>query len=630
MPGRLILFYMHDLSGGGVERMRLALIAELRARGIHVKLVLGRLAGPLISLLPSDLDVIQLHAGTTVGSIIPLARVIRQLRPDFIISSLDHNNIAAMLATRIARVDTRVVICQHNALSAEAALGWKYRAVPWLYWLFQRWAHGMVAVSQGVADDLAAAAGIAPCRITRIYNPVIGQDFSSRAKPYPSGPKPPASGPVNFVFVGRLTEQKNPALLLAAFALLDDALQARLIVVGDGPLLDELRAQASRLAIRSRVIFCGFQANPLPWIKHANCLVLTSRYEGFANVLIEALACGTPVVATDCPHGPREALADGAFGELVPCDNPRLLAEAMQRAVQVEPDRDRLRSRAALFTASACADEHLALFARLEANGSRHIRPFGLNFSTLSVSGVVHSMLTQPAKDDLRLVVTPNIDHVRLLRQAAFSAAYHAAHLICPDGFPILAYARLRGVALRARVTGCELFRCLADSPAFSMKRICLVVESTPTERAARRWAKAHGLVNISVVTAPAGLVADREGQLRLVEAIRAACPDILVMTLGAPVSEIFVHRHRHDLPPCWAICVGQALRVYLGLAKRAPCAWQNLGLEWLWRLIQEPRRLAGRYSRASFWFAFAVLRDLLMPTRQEIATSEAKQGLLF
>ncbi len=607
-----IAFYMHDLSGGGVERMRLSLISELRARGAHVILIVGQSTGALASTLPPDLTVVRLGSARTYLSILPLARVIRRLRPDFLISSLDHNNLAAMVSTRLACVRTRVVICQHNTLSAEADLGWKYRLVPWLYWLLRHWAHAIVAVSNGVADDFAKTTSIPRNRIIRIYNPILSSDFASRTECSKDLSQIFKSGVKNLVFAGRLTEQKNPALLLDAFALLAGALEAQLIILGEGPLLASLEQQASRLGMTDRVHFCGFQTNPLPWIKQADCLVLTSRYEGFGNVLIEALACGTPVVATDCPHGPREALADGAFGELVPCNNPRLLADAITRTVQQTPDRARLRGRAAAFTASVCADEHLALFARIEAARRQHARPFGLDFTTLTASGVVETILRQTVKDSLRLVVTPNIDHVRLLRQTAFLAAYKSADLICPDGFPLVAYARLKGLALHARVTGCELFTGLADSAAFAGKRVTLVVESKLTEAAARTWASARGLINLSVFTAPAGLGTDEIAQIKLATAIQAARPDILVMTLGAPVSEVFIHHHRCQLPPCWALCVGQALRVHLGLTKRAPVSWQKRGFEWLWRLMQEPRRLSGRYTRSSLWFGVAVLRDII------------------
>ncbi len=614
MTALRLAFYMHDLSGGGVERMRLSLIGELRARGHHVTLVLGRKQGALVPLLPHDLPVIALDSTGMLPSVRPLARALRSLRPDVLVASLDHNNVTALLAGWLARTGTRVVICQHNALSAERAAGWRYRAVPWLYWLLQRRAHGIVAVSRGVADDLAAVTGIPRARITPIYNPVVTPDLPACcAGPAPHPWLAQAADPV-LVFAGRLTPQKDPGLLLEALAALAAGRPLRLVLLGAGPLEGALREQAAALGIADRVLFAGFQADPLPWIARAACLVLPSRYEGLGNVLIEALACGTPVVATDCPHGPAEILQGGTFGALVPPGDAPSLAAAIARTLDTPPDRAALRSRAACFTAEACADAHLALFATLPRRGTV---VFGLPLSPLSADQVVAQMLGRQAAG-VRLVVTPNIDHVRLLRQPGFAAAYRSAHLVCPDGFPVLLYARLRGLALARRVTGCELFARLATDPAMRTRRLTIVVEAEATRAAVLRWAAAQGLADCHAITAPAGLGSDAAAQARLAQAIGSTTPDIVVMTLGAPVSEVFVHTHRAALGDCWALCVGQAVRIHLGLVQRAPPAWQRLGLEWLWRIRQEPARLTGRYVRALLYFPLAILADL----RASLATA--------
>ncbi len=527
---------MHDLSGGGVERMRLALIAELRARGTDVTLIVGRRHGALDGLVPADLRVISLGRQGMLGAVLTLARVLRQLRPDILVASLDHNNVTAMLAGGLARTGTRVVICQHNALSAELAMGWKYRCVPWLYWLLQRRAQAVVAVSQGVADDMAAVSGIARRRITPIYNPVIDAGFAARAAGSPPHPWLGDGGAPVLLFAGRLTAQKDPALLLDALALLPDM---RLILLGEGPLRASLEAQAARLGLTDRVLFAGFAANPLPWIAHAACLVLPSRYEGLGNVLIEALACGTRVVATDCPHGPSEILQAGRYGSLVPVSDAPALARAIGEVLAAVPDRAALQARAAAFTAAACADAHAALFARLLAPVPR--RAFGLPLSSLGAAEVIGRVMDEPAAT-LRLVVTPNIDHLRLLRQRPFADAYAGAALVVPDGFPVLLYGRLRGLQLAGRVTGCELFARLGTHAGLACKRVLIVAESAATEAAVRRWGSARGLSRLQVITAPDRLGADGAAQAGLAQAIAAARPDIVVMTLGAPVSEVFLH----------------------------------------------------------------------------------------
>ena len=172
-------------------------------------------------------------------------------------------------------------------------------------------------------------------------------------------------------------------------------------------------------------------------------------------------------------------------------------------------------------------------------------------------------------------------------------------------------YARLRGLRLRARVTGCELYHRLANHPGLSRHRLCVVVESAQTASAFSAWAAhASRLPNAIVLVAPAGLADAPAAQLQLAADIGRLSPTILVLTLGAPISEIFAHYYREKLGPCWVLCVGQAVRVELGLAERAPVPWRALGMEWLWRIRQEPRRLVGRYVKALAWFPVAVLHD--------------------
>ena len=605
-----VAFYMHDMSGGGVERMRLALIAELGARGVDVRLVLASRGGALNSLQPADLPTYVLGGRGMLGNVIPLACILRRTRPDVLVASLDHNNVTAVLAGLLARVPTRIVICQHNALSAEMSMGWRYRIVPWLYWLLQRGAHGIVAVSHSTAADLAAVSGIPSARITPIYNPVIGTDFAERA----AGPAPHPwlahrDCPV-FVFAGRLTLQKDPAILLDAMALLLAHRAARLIVLGEGPLLPDLEHQAARLGIEGQVAFAGFRSNPLPWISHADALVSCSRYEGLGNVIVEALACGTPVIATDCPHGPSEILLRGAIGRLVPVRNAPALASAMQAEIDSPCRSTALTARAASFTAAACADAHQTLFAGLQDKPK--IKAFGLRFSPLRADQMLDRITGEAVSDGVRLVVTPNLDHIRLLRRSDFAAACQWADLVCPDGFPVLLYARCLGLALSARVTGCELFHRLAHHLGLAAQTVFIVVESQQTAQAAIAWAARLGLAaRIHIAVAPYGLAGNAPAQAGLAAEIRAAKPTILVMTLGAPVSEVFVHQHRGVLPPCWALCVGQAVRVELGLTRRAPEGYRRLGLEWLWRIGQEPHRLIGRYVKALAWFPVAIMRDL-------------------
>ena len=362
---RHLAIYMHDLSGGGVERMRLELIRVFLARGVAVTLVLHARTGALAHAVPEGCRVVVLGGRRTAGDVPRLARFLRQARPDVLMASLDHNNIAAMLARRLAGGRTRLVICQHNALSAEAEhmRGWKYRAVPMLYRMLAGAADGIVAVSAGVADDLARTAGLARGRVTVIHNPVISGDFVARASAATDDPWLADDAPPVLVWVGRLVEQKDPHTLLRAFA--EVAPPARLLVLGEGEMRPALQEAVQALGLAGRVRFAGFQANPLPWIREAHALVLSSRYEGLGNVIVEALGCGTAVVSTDCPHGPREILEDGRHGALVPVGDAAALGAAMRAVLAGGHDPAALRRRAAAFTAEHAVAQHLALFARI-------------------------------------------------------------------------------------------------------------------------------------------------------------------------------------------------------------------------------------------------------------------------
>ena len=242
------------------------------------------------------------------------------------------------------------------------------------------------------------------------------------------------------------------------------------------------------------------------------------------------------------------------------------------------------------------------------------IRPFGLSLSDASSAHIASLALSaqRSADDGVALVVTPNIEHIaRLRRSPGLAAAYRNAAIIVCDGWPVQFYARACGLDVE-RVTGCEIASALMRADAFSAwHRLFFVVDRPETEDALRDWAARKALGNrIEVAIPPFGFESDEDMCRDLAAQICRHGTTLLLMGVGAPRSEIFVDSHRHQLPPCWAFCVGQAIKVELGLVRRAPRIWQRSGLEWLWRLAQEPRRLAGRYAGSSIGFGMAVLED--------------------
>ena len=360
--------YIHDLSPGGVERQSLVLTRELQARGVDVVLVVHQMRGELVPLLPPGVPVVNLHSARTLQDIWRLRRFLRDEQPDVFMANVDHNNIAAALAKTVARSKTKLVICQHNPLTAgyHATVNWKHRVVPWCYRALASRIDHAVAVSDGLAGEIIDA-GLPPAKVSTIFNAVIGDDFAARASlpvhhPWLTNKDRPV-----FVTAGRLVEMKDHRNLLHAFALHVEQHPARLMLLGVGPMLEELRALAGSLGIAEHVAFEGFVSNPLPYMREADAFVLSSRSEGFGNVLVEAMGCGTPVVSTDCPHGPADILAHGKYGTLVPPRDPGALAAALGRVLQ---DRRRwpsesLRGRAEAFSYAACADGYAGLFRSL-------------------------------------------------------------------------------------------------------------------------------------------------------------------------------------------------------------------------------------------------------------------------
>lgn len=363
-----IAIYLPDLSGGGAEKLQINLAQYFLAEGHKVEFVLDRAEGALLPAVPSGASVVGLGSRRVLQSLPRLARYLRQNKPDILLANLNHNNLIALWAGAVARTGTKIIVCQHSVLSGETIrLGGKHRFVPFLYRLFLPWADAVVAVSRGMAGDMAALTKFPLRKITVIYNGVVTTDFDVKAAMpvvHPWFGDPANDIPV-FVAVGRLVEQKDFPCLLRGLAKVIAHRPARLIILGEGPLRPELTELAARLGIAQSVELAGYHSNPLPFMRKADGVVLSSLYEGFAIVLAEALACGTRVVSTDCPEGPAEILENGVYGDLVPVGDPAALAEAMMRCLQTPRDAAKLRQRGRDFSVAACGHTYLELFRRV-------------------------------------------------------------------------------------------------------------------------------------------------------------------------------------------------------------------------------------------------------------------------
>jgi glycosyltransferase involved in cell wall biosynthesis len=310
-----LALFLPSLAGGGAERAMLNLATGFAARGFRTDLVLARAEGPYLPLVPPAVRVIDLNVSRVLRALPPLTAYLRRERPVALLAALNYANLVAMVAAHVPGARTRTAISIQNTLSKEMQGTWngRERAIPWLFRVFHRWAHSIIAVSDGVADDFARVTRTPRARIDVIYNPVITPALIAAAAERPGHPWfDDPSRPV-VLGVGRLTHQKNFPALVEAFALVQRDHNARLVILGEGPERPALEAHVRQHGVQDCVALPGFLDNPYACMARASVFALSSWFEGLPTVLIESLAVGTPVVSTDCESGPREILRGGAL-----------------------------------------------------------------------------------------------------------------------------------------------------------------------------------------------------------------------------------------------------------------------------------------------------------------------------
>ncbi len=331
---------------GGVEKMVTNLLQGFVANGVSVDLLLLKARGSHLERIPPGVRVHRLEAATSIVALPALIRYLRRERPDALLVAKDRASRIALLARRLSGVNTRLVLRMgmhlSGSLQGKSALRrWsRFAPVRWLY----PWADRIITVSGAIAEDFMHIAQLPPDRFAVIRNPTVPENLETLtaepvAHPWLARPR---DVPV-ILGVGRLTHQKGFDTLLQAHAQLLRTRPARLILLGEGPDETKLRQLAAQLGSEDHVNFVGFQSNPYAWMARADLFVLSSRFEGSPNVLVEAMAAGTPVVATDCPSGPHEILRGGSVAPLVAVDDWNALASAISRTLDTPPDPEQLR-----------------------------------------------------------------------------------------------------------------------------------------------------------------------------------------------------------------------------------------------------------------------------------------------
>lgn len=343
---------------GGIERTMLILCREFVARGIEVEFILTRGGQiPYPDEFPRQVHIVDLQSRHKFDAIPRLIRHLRRSRPAALLTAKDHAAKVAILARMIGRLDVRVIIKVTSALSETLRRRGKRRSAQWLYPQADR----MIAISQGVKTDMVRHLGMPPERIQVVHNPLVTPGMEVRARQLTGHPWLDAATVPVILSAGRLTPSKGFPVLMRAFAALRRQRECRLIILGEGPERRTLERLASDLGITDDVLLPGYQRDPIPWMAHAAVFALASRYEGLGNVLVEAMAVGTPVVSTDCPGGPAEILENGRYGPLVPLDDPESLTAALAATLDDPVAPEALRHGARRFHSELIASQYLAV-----------------------------------------------------------------------------------------------------------------------------------------------------------------------------------------------------------------------------------------------------------------------------
>jgi glycosyltransferase involved in cell wall biosynthesis len=365
-----IAFLLTGPNGGGAERAMIN-VANYLARNSHhhVLLFLGSADGAMRDAIDSKVRIVDLGARRARSMLVPLAAHVRSERPDVLVSGLMICDFISLLGRRIWRWPVKIVISvqSHPLARASGSTHGIQRYWPVLIRLLYRRADSVVGISSGVARTVAELLGRPHESVPVIPNPVISPGFREKLEEEPDHPWFHDGGPPVLLAAGRFTEAKDYPTLLRAFAKLTRRREARLIVIGEGEERAALERLIQELGVADRVAMPGFVANPYAWMKRARLFVLSSRWEGFGNVLAEALACGTPVVATDCPSGPVDILDGGAYGQLVAVGDVEALARAIEEALDARVDSNELIARGMQFSVERIAPRYLDLIESVVA-----------------------------------------------------------------------------------------------------------------------------------------------------------------------------------------------------------------------------------------------------------------------
>ena len=365
--------------GGGPERDSVLLFNGLAAKGLRVTILALREEGPLRSLVDPAIRVVVVPKRQMRYAIPALRRIIRALVPAVVVGSgIPSLNLVTLIAVRtLPRSRRPKLVLREGAVPSMARYDPSssnriaYRILRHLY----READRIVTLTDGARSDISRKFAVPDSKISVMRtNAVLPPAIEGWIERW-DGDRGRESDLI--VCVGRLSAEKDQRTLLRAVTLLPADRPWRLAIVGDGPDRAALEELARSNGLSQRIVFTGQIDDPFVWMRKARVAVCSSIYEGLGNTIIEALACGTPVVSTDCPYGPREILQGGRYGILTPVGDATAMAAAIAAALESEPDRRSLMRRSLNYTVEHAVARFLEIVTDLEPKTASQTRSLG-------------------------------------------------------------------------------------------------------------------------------------------------------------------------------------------------------------------------------------------------------------
>lgn len=360
-----IKIVLPNLCGGGAERLHVSLANDWADLGYDVEFILLRKEGDLISLLSPKISVIALSVNRIRNAIIPLSSYLRASRPHVVLVAMWPLTSAVVISWVLSGRRGKLFLSEHEILRSSYILQAKVR-LSYLKYLIRftySLATGVIAVSRAVKNDLCDLGNLSERTVQVIYNPAATGKPLLKEVIHDQRQLWGTDSAFHILSVGRLASEKDQETMIRAFALVSYKVDAKLVILGEGPLRSDLEMLICNLNLKGKVLLPGFVINPYPWYQSADLFVLTSLWEGFGNVIVEAMECGLPIVCTDCPGGPKEILEYGRLGRLVPIKDVSGLAIAIHDSLNSAHDSEALIRRSKDFTIKKISNEYLTYFS---------------------------------------------------------------------------------------------------------------------------------------------------------------------------------------------------------------------------------------------------------------------------